>query len=79
MKYKIKACVYHEVVDEFETDSLEEAREWWRKNWKKTEDFGDAFCEWYVDGVYQSVDEIYELTDEIYELTKEECEDESDT
>jgi hypothetical protein len=72
MKYKIKACVHHVVVDEFETDSLEEAREWWRKNWKKTEDFGDAFCEWYVDGVYQSIDEIYELT-------KEECEDESDT
>jgi hypothetical protein len=72
MKYKIKACVYHKVIDDFETDSLEEAREWWRKNWKKTEDFGDAFCEWYVDGVYQSIDEIYELT-------KEECEDESDT
>lgn len=42
LKYKIRACVHHVVEDEFETDSLEEAREWWRKNWKKTEDFGDA-------------------------------------
>jgi len=63
-KYKIKACVYHEVVDEFETDSLEEAREWWRENWREEEDFGRAFCEWYVDGVYQSVMEIIKLTED---------------
>jgi len=30
MKYRIEAYVYHEVVDEFETDSLKEARKWWR-------------------------------------------------
>lgn len=64
MKYKIKACVYHEVVDEFETDSLEEAREWWRENWEEEEGFGRAFCEWYVDGVYQSVMEIIKLTED---------------
>lgn len=64
MKYKIKACVYGSIEDEFETDSLEEARKWWRKNWKKEEDFGNAFCEWYVNGVYQSVEQIVELEKE---------------
>lgn len=61
MKYKIEAWVHHEVIDEFETDSLEEAREWWRKNWKKAEDFGGAFCEWYVDGASQSIMETFKL------------------
>lgn len=64
MKYKIEACVYHEVVDEFETDSLEEAREWWRKNWKEEEDFGNAFCEWYVDGKQQTIKQGMELEGE---------------
>lgn len=64
MKYKIKACVYGSIEDEFETDSLEEARKWWQKNWKKEEDFGNAFCEWYVNGVYQSVEQIVELEKE---------------
>ncbi len=64
MKYKIKACVHHEVVDEFGTDSLEEAREWWRENWKEEEDFGNAFCEWYVDGAYQPIEKIMELEGE---------------
>lgn len=61
MKYKIEAWVYHEVVDEFETDSLEKAREWWRKNWKKAEDYGNAFCEWYVEGSRQSIIEKLKL------------------
>ena len=61
MKYKIEAWVYHELVDEFETNSLKEAREWWRKNWKKEEDFGNAFCEWYVKGVSQSIEKTLEL------------------
>ncbi len=64
MKYKIEAWVYRETVDEFETDSLEEAREWWRKNWKKAEDFGNAYCEWYVDGERQNIPQIIMLEGE---------------
>ena len=61
MKYKIKACIYHEVVDEFETDSLEEARNWWKKNWEHEEGCGMAFCEWYVDEKYQEIEQKMEL------------------
>lgn len=64
MKYRIEAYVYHEVVDEFETDSLKEARKWWRENWKKAEDFGNAFCEWYVDGKRQNISQMIELEGE---------------
>ena len=64
MKYRIEVYVYHEVVDEFETDSLKEARKWWRKNWKKAEDFGNAFCEWYVDDKRQTISQMIELEGE---------------
>jgi len=64
MKYRIEAYVYHDVVDEFETDSLKEAREWWRENWKKAEDLGDASCEWYVDGECQNIPQIIMLEGE---------------
>lgn len=55
MKFRVVAYIEHEMVDEFETDSLEEARSWWKKHWKKAEDLGKAFCEWYTDGKHQSL------------------------
>lgn len=64
MKYMIKACVYGEVVDKFETDSLEEARNWWKENWEHQEGCGRAFCEWYVDGEYQEIEQKIKLEKE---------------
>lgn len=61
MKYRIEAWVYHSLVDEFETDSLEEARKWWKENWKKEEDCGEAYCEWYINGEVQTIEKVIEL------------------
>lgn len=64
MKYKIEAWVYHRVVDEIETDSFEEAKEWWRDHWKPAEDRGEAYCEWYLDGAVQDIYKKIELEKE---------------
>lgn len=64
MKYKIESWVLHEVVDEIETDSFEEAKKWWRDNWKSAEDYGEAYCEWYLDGVAQDICKKIELEKE---------------
>lgn len=64
MKYKVQVCIYGEVVEEKESNSLKEMRDWWRKRWKRTEDYGGCFCEWFIDGKYQDIPQKIRLEGE---------------
>lgn len=61
MKYKIIAWVLGNAKEEFESNSLDEIKKWWKENWKKSEDFGEAYCEWIVDGKSQTVGQKVKL------------------
>jgi hypothetical protein len=40
---------------------LKRNKEWWKENWKESEDFGETYCEWVVDGKSQTVEQKVKL------------------
>lgn len=60
-EYKVEIWQYHEIVATFKTNDVDEAINWFRKNWKLAYDSGDCYAELYKGGKSVGFDEAYEL------------------
>lgn len=61
MKVKIEIWQYHNVVDEYESDNIEEILNWFRKHWRCCYNDGGCSFEVYQNGKRLSFHELCEL------------------
>lgn len=61
MRYKIEIWQYHSIVETYETDSLQDALNWYRSNWDWCYNNGGCAVEVYREGIELSWDECNEL------------------
>lgn len=61
MKVKIEIWQYHNIVDTYENDNIEEVLNWFRKNWRCCYNKGGCDFEVYQSGKKLSFHELYEL------------------
>ena len=59
--YKIEICRYHDVVEEYENNDVEEVLRWYMSNWQYCYELGGCTFALYKDDVELSFKEEYEL------------------
>ena len=61
MKYKIEIWIFHEIVDTFESNTIDEILEWYREEYKYMYDNGDCTFYVYLDDKELDFEETYKL------------------
>lgn len=61
MKYKAEIWRYHSIIDTYESDNVDDIREWFKSKWYMSHEDGECYLEVYRDDEELSWDEKFDL------------------